>query len=223
MPSTQKTLDLERITLMLGLRRLVGPLTLQVREGEIVTVIGPSGSGKSALLNFICGTLAPAFEASGDVVLNGRRLNSLVAEQRRVGILFQDDLLFPHMSVGENLMFGLPENVRGRDERNLRVNQALLDSGLEGYGPRNPATLSGGQRARVALMRVLLSEPEALLLDEPFGALDTSLRAQFRSFVFDHARRRGLPTLLVTHDHDDASASNGRVIDLLRPQSEMGD
>lgn len=220
MPSIQKTLCLEGVSLTLGLRRLIGPLTLKVGEGEIVTVMGPSGSGKSALLNFICGTLESAFEASGEVVLNGRRLNLLAVEQRRVGILFQNDLLFPHMSVGENLMFGLPANVQGRHERHLRVDQALMEAGLEGFAARNPATLSGGQRARVALMRVLLSEPEALLLDEPFGALDTSLRAQFRSFVFDHARQRGLPTLLVTHDHEDAAASNGQVIDLLQNQSE---
>ncbi len=216
MSPTQKTLHLEGITLTLGIRRLLGPLTLTVGEGEIATVMGPSGSGKSALLNFICGTLESAFKATGEIALNGRRLNELPAEQRRVGILFQDDLLFPHMSVGKNLMFGLPASVQGRNERRLRMDQALEDAGLEGYGTRNPATLSGGQRARVALMRVLLSEPEALLLDEPFGTLDTSLRAQFRSFVFDHARRRGLPTLLVTHDHQDASASDGQIVDLLK-------
>ena len=212
--ANQKALYLKDVTLMAANRHLFGPLTLTIDEGDITTVMGPSGSGKSALLSFICGTLGPAFKSSGEIVLKGRCLRTVVVEQRRVGILFQDDLLFPHMSVGENLLFALPANVRGRHERYMRLDQALMDAGLEGYADRHPVTLSGGQRARVALMRILLSEPEALLLDEPFGALDKSLRAQFRSFVFDHARRRELPTLLVTHDHEDAAAAGGQVVDL---------
>tara|TARA_Y100000817_G_C16624734_1_gene441161 strand:- start:357 stop:701 length:345 start_codon:yes stop_codon:yes gene_type:complete len=111
-------------------------------------------------------------------------------------------------------MFALPADLRGTNERQMRVDQALIDADLEGYADRHPVTLSGGQRARIALMRILLSEPEALLLDEPFGALDKSLRAQFRSFVFGHARSRGLPTLLVTHDHEDAAAAGGDLVDV---------
>jgi putative thiamine transport system ATP-binding protein len=210
----QLGLRLEDVTLTVGERTLFGPISISVEKGKVLTVMGPSGSGKSTLLDFICGTLGNAFEAVGEVVLNGRHLNALEAESRRIGILYQDDLLFPHMSVGENLMFGLPATVRGRDERQERVVQALADAELEGFAGRSPFTLSGGQRARVALMRVLLSEPEALLLDEPFGALDKSLREQFRTFVFDHTRTLGLPTLLVTHDHDDASAASGVVVDL---------
>jgi ABC-type uncharacterized transport system, ATPase component len=115
--------------------------------------------------------------------------------------------------VAGNLAFGLPSGL-SRRERQRRVADALLDAELAGLGGRDPATLSGGQRARVALLRTLLSEPEALLLDEPFSKLDAELRARMRTFVFEHARQRGLPTLLVTHDPADAQAAGGPVITL---------
>ncbi|MEQ9447626.1 MAG: ATP-binding cassette domain-containing protein, partial [Rhodospirillaceae bacterium] len=179
-------LALNGVSLSIGGRRLFAPLHLHVDAGEIATVMGPSGCGKSALLSFVCGTASPVFAADGSVVLNGRVLHGLPVEQRRVGILFQDDLLFPHMTVRENLLFGVPSRVRGQRQRTARADAALADAGLAGYGDRDPESLSGGQRARIALMRVLLSEPEALLLDEPFGALDVALREQIRAFVFDH-------------------------------------
>ena len=207
-------LVLDRVGLWLGGRSLVPPLSLTVRPSEIVTVMGPSGSGKSSLLALLCGTLDPVFEAGGRVWLDGREITGLPPERRGVGILFQDDLLFPHLSVAENLGFALPAAVRGRAARQARVDAALAEAGLAGFGDRDPATLSGGQRARVACMRTLLAEPQALLLDEPFARLDRPLRARFRRFVFDHARRRGLPTLLVTHDAADAEATAGRVIAL---------
>lgn len=207
-------LRLERVALRLHGRPLLGPLTFDVRPGEVVTVTGPSGCGKSSLLAFLCGTLDPAFTAAGAISLDGAALGSLPPERRRVGILFQDDLLFPHMSVGENLAFGLPASLRGRAARRAKVDMALAEAGLTGFAGRDPATLSGGQRARVALMRILLSEPKALLLDEPFARLDVALRDRFRRFVFDHALALGLPTLMVTHDPADAAAAGGPVIDL---------
>ena len=179
-------------------RVLVPPLSLAIDGGRVAVLMGPSGSGKSSLLAHLCGTLDPAFDAVGRVKLRGVRLDGLPPERRRVGILFQDNLLFPHLSVAENLAFGLPAGVRGRVERREAVERALADADLAGLGGRDPATLSGGQRARVALMRTLLAEPAALLLDEPFSKLDVALRVRFRALVFDHARRRGLPTLLVT-------------------------
>jgi putative thiamine transport system ATP-binding protein len=129
-------------------------------------------------------------------------------EKRRVGLLFQDDLLFPHLSVAGNLGFGLKPG----PNRARIIEAALADAGLAGFGQRDPATLSGGQRARVSLLRVLLSEPEALLLDEPFSKLDPALRAQFRNFVFDSARQAGLAVLLVTHDFEDAKAAGGPIL-----------
>ena len=206
-------LDLDGITLTLGGEVLLGPLTLSVRPGTIATLMGPSGSGKSSLLALICGTLDPVFDWSGQVRLGGRDITILPPERRGVGILFQDDLLFPHLSVGDNLAFALPPAVKGRAARRERVEGALSEAGLTGFADRDPATLSGGQRARAALMRTLLAEPRALLLDEPFSKLDAELRARFRDFVFDHARALGLPTLLVTHDPADAAATGGPVIE----------
>lgn len=208
------SLILDAVTLALGGRRLIGPLSLTVPAGQIVTLMGPSGSGKSSLLAFLCGTLDPAFAAGGRVWLNGREVTALPPEARRIGILFQDDLLFPHLTVAENLAFGLPATVRGRAARRARIEQALAEADLAGFGARDPDTLSGGQRTRVALLRTLLAEPLALLLDEPFARLDAPLRARVRAFVFSHARDRRLPTLLVTHDPQDAVAAGGPVIHL---------
>ena len=205
-------LEIEDLGLRIGQRILLSGLNLTVGAGEITTLMGPSGCGKSSLLSHLCGTLDPAFEASGRVRLEGVAIDALPPERRRIGILFQDDLLFPHLSVGENLAFALPPTVRGRRERWARVEAALREADLAGFAARDPATLSGGQRARVALMRTLLAEPRALLLDEPFGKLDRHLRERVRRFVLDHARRAGLPTLLVTHDPADAETAGGAVV-----------
>lgn len=205
------SLALRDVRIGLPGRNVIAALSAIVGAGEILTVMGASGSGKSTLLAYISGVLGAPFVASGDVVLGGRRLNALPPHERRVGILFQDDLLFPHLSVAGNLMFGLPARVTGRRQRLNAVEQALADADLAGFGERDPATLSGGQRARVALLRTLLSQPQALLLDEPFSKLDAALRDDFRRFVFDFARRASLPTVLVTHDSADAAATGGRI------------
>jgi len=207
-------LELRGVSLVLAGRPVVAGLDLTVAAGNPVTVMGPSGSGKSSLLAFVCGTLDPAFRAGGSVRLDGVEITGLPPERRRVGILFQDDLLFPHLSVAENLAFGLPPATAGRRARAARIEEALAEADLAGFGGRDPATLSGGQRARVALLRTLLAEPKALLLDEPFAKLDTALRDRFRRFVFEHARAQRLPTLLVTHDPADAAAAGGPVVEL---------
>lgn len=190
------------------------PVTLTVPAGAVTTIMGASGVGKSTLIDLIGGHLSADFEAEGRVVLNGRDVTRLPAEQRRIGILFQDALLFPHLSVGDNLAFGLAANVRGRVARRAAVAAALDQAGLAGFADRDPATLSGGQRARVALMRTLLADPLALLLDEPFARLDPDRRADLRAFVFRHVRERGVPVLMVSHDPDDASATGGPVVTL---------
>jgi putative thiamine transport system ATP-binding protein len=207
-------LRLEALDLSIGGQVLFAGFSLQALPGEVVTVMGPSGCGKSSLLSYLCGTLDPGFRAAGRIWLNGAAIERLPPERRRLGILFQDDMLFPHLSVGENLAFALPREVRPRGERRAKVAAVLREADLEGFAERDPATLSGGQRARVALMRTLLAEPRALLLDEPFNKLDRDLRQRVRRFVFDHARRSALPTLLVTHDPADAEAAGGPVIGL---------
>lgn len=182
-----------------------------VASGEVLTIMGPSGVGKSTLLGFITGTLATDFAATGQVFLDGNDITDMPPNQRRVGILFQDDLLFPHLSVEQNLAFGL--RVGGsKEERRNRIDAALAEVGLAGFGARDPATLSGGQKARVSLMRMLLSEPCVLLLDEPFSRLDADLRAQVRDLVFARAKARSLPVLMVTHDADDAAAAGGSIM-----------
>ena len=183
----------------------------EIAPGEVLTVMGPSGCGKSTLLAALVGALPPAFSMRGRIWLEGRDLTALPAHRRRMGILFQDDLLFPHLSVAGNLGFGLARSVQNRASA---IDAALQEAGLAGMGARDPATLSGGQRARVALMRVLLSDPRALLLDEPFSKLDAGLRAQMRGFVFARARSRGLPVVLVTHDAEDARAAGGPVVNV---------
>ncbi|MEK9962658.1 MAG: ATP-binding cassette domain-containing protein, partial [Rhodobiaceae bacterium] len=175
-------------------------------------VQGASGCGKSTLLGIICGTADAALTWSGDVRLNDRSISALPAEDRRVGLIFQDALLFPHMTVGDNLAFGLAE--RHRRERDTAVASALGIAGLEGFGDRDPATLSGGQAARVALMRTLLAEPDALLMDEAFSALDPERRQAFGSFVREQVRLRQIPALLVSHDAGDAVFSDGKPVRL---------
>ncbi len=207
-----KGLSLQNVTIFNGDAPLIC-VHHDVAPGAVLTVMGPSGVGKSTLLAFITGTLAKDFKATGEVWLDGHNITNASPHQRRVGILFQDDLLFPHLSVGANLAFGLPPGGNSA-ERQAKIDAALSEVGLEGFAPRDPATLSGGQKARVALMRMLLSDPSALLLDEPFSRLDAALRAQVRDMVFDRARARALPVLMVTHDAEDAHAAGGVVITL---------
>ena len=208
-------LKLENISLKIDGKPLFRALNLEVKAGQVMTMMGPSGCGKSSLLSHLCGTLTAIFQTSGKIWLNGRELNEVSPHERKLGILFQDDLLFPHLSVGENLAFALPQKIK-RTERGEKIELALEEIELSGMSARDPASLSGGQRARVALMRTLLAEPEALLLDEPFSKLDQELRRPFRNLVFAHAEKKQLPTLLVTHDPIDAEAAGGDILALNR-------
>lgn len=207
------TLEIRNLNITRAGQALICNLDLKVSPGEVLTLMGASGSGKSTLLNWIIGALDPVFSVRGELWLNGARRDALPIESRRIGILFQDDLLFPHLSVGQNLAFALPGHVAGASERRARIERALADIGLAGFFERDPATLSGGQKARISVLRTLLAEPEALLLDEPFSKLDAVLRGQFRAFVFDHISALGIPTLLVTHDPADVPTA-GMVVEI---------
>ena len=209
-------IDIERLGT--AAQTLVQDLHLHVPAGEILTLMGPSGCGKSSVLAATAGTLASVSEGllplqfEGRVQLNGRDLTTLPTHLRSVGLVFQDALLFAHMTVAENLLFAVPRALP-LAQRQARVQQALQEAELMGMGERDPSTLSGGQRARVALMRALLAEPQALLLDEPFSKLDAALRAQLRPWVFAHVRERRIPVVLVTHDEQDV-ADPQRVVHL---------
>ena len=199
----QAVLRVQDLRLFKQGRPLLGPLAFAVPGGEVMTLMGASGVGKSTVLNWLIGALDPAFSAQGEAWLGTLRIDVLPTQARRMGILFQDDLLFPHMSVGENLMFALAVRFAGRKVRHAAVVDALAEVGLAGFFERDVSTLSGGQRARASLLRTLLAEPLAILLDEPFSRLDASLRQQFRAFVFERIAASGIPAVLVTHDPDD--------------------
>nr|MDT0250643.1 ATP-binding cassette domain-containing protein [Endozoicomonas sp.] len=196
------SLILDQIDISLNGRPLLSGLCCSVAGGEVLSVLGPSGCGKTSLLNLICGTLSSPFKYSGQVILKAKVLNHLPPHKRQVGLQFQDHLLFPHMTVSENLAFALPWCYT-KAERRERVEQALADCEMSGFSDDNPALLSGGQKARISLMRTLLAEPGLLLLDEPFSKLDATLRNHFREFVFQQVQRRGIPALMVTHDEQD--------------------
>ena len=204
------------LTLYLDDQPLLTLPPLTVAPGEVLTLMGPSGCGKSSLLAALAGVLPPGgpIRLAGEIRLGERLLTPLAPQARRIGMLFQDDLLFAHLTVAENLMFGMPAHLRGMGARRACALEALAEVGLEGQADKLPGQLSGGQKARVSLLRALLAEPEALLLDEPFSRLDKPLRAAFRTLVFERLKTLGIPALLVTHDEEDAP---GAILTLTTP------
>jgi putative thiamine transport system ATP-binding protein len=201
-------LQLQNVALELHGHRLLH-LNETISPGGVLTVMGPSGSGKSTLLAWIAGFMSPSFHATGRAILDGEDITGRPAEKTGVGLLFQDPLLFPHLSVAGNVRFGARV---GKDGVAERVENALASVGLAGFGHRDPETLSGGQRARVALVRLILSRPRAILLDEPFSKLDAPLRRELRAVVFEHLRQQNVPAVLVTHDQEDADAAGGIIV-----------
>lgn len=197
-------LHLEAVHITLGERTLVPPLNLHIPPGRVTAVMGDSGSGKSSLLAWLAGVLTPPLHGQGAVWLGDLDVGALPAEQRRMGLMLQDDVLFPHWSVCDNLLFALPRQAaRGRAQRRDLVLQALHRAELGALAAHWPHQLSGGQRSRVALVRTLLAQPRAVLLDEPFSKLDAALRVRMRSQVWETLASAGLPALLVTHDPED--------------------
>lgn len=196
------TLQVNNVTLKIDETTLIDNLQFEVNPGDIITIMGASGCGKSSILNFISGTLSNTFQRSGHVILDGTDVTNKPVYQRHIGLQFQDHILFPHMTVGENLAFALSKRY-DNNERINKIETALIESGMEGFANYNPAALSGGQKARISLMRTLLSEPAALLMDEPFSKLDIALKKNFRQFVFNQITTRNIPAIMVTHDQDD--------------------
>jgi putative spermidine/putrescine transport system ATP-binding protein len=186
----------------------VESLDLEVKRGEFFTLLGPSGSGKTTTLRMIAGFEEPD---TGRVELAGRDVTGLPPYDRSVNTVFQDYALFPHMSVGANVAYGLRVKGVGREERRRRASQALATVRLAGYEERKPNQLSGGQQQRVALARAIVNEPRVLLLDEPLGALDLKLREQMQLELKGIQGQVGITFIYVTHDQEEALTMSDRI------------
>ena len=182
-------------------KSLISLKELQIKPGEVATIVGPSGSGKSTLLRWVLGEPLHDFSASGELWLGGKRMDKEPIERRQIGLMYQKGDLFPHLTVLQNLLFALPRV--GKAEQRQRAEQALQAVGLQHKRTAMPDELSGGEQSRIALIRSLLAEPEAILLDEPFSALDTQLRRHIREWTFAQIKQRNIPAILVTHDAAD--------------------
>ena len=188
--------------------RALDAVDLEIADGELFGILGPSGSGKTSCLRLIAGFERPTL---GTIELHGRPADSLPPFQRDVNTVFQDYALFPHMSVEENVAYGLMVKGVGRRERRVRVGEMLERVRLAGFGDRRPSALSGGQRQRVALARALVNEPSVLLLDEPLGALDLKLRQQLQVELHALQRDLGITFIFVTHDQGEALSLSDRL------------
>jgi len=205
---TSADLRLVDVTRRYGAVTAVDRVHLDVAHGEFLTLLGPSGCGKTTLLKCIAGFLTPT---AGDIVLCGEVINDVLPHRRNIGIVFQHYALFPHMTVADNIAFGLAMRKRPRAEIGRRVDEMLRLVKLPGFGARYPHQLSGGQQQRVALARVLAVEPVLLLLDEPFGALDKKLRVQMQIEVKQLITSLNVTTIFVTHDQEEAIRMSDRV------------
>jgi putative spermidine/putrescine transport system ATP-binding protein len=182
--------------------------TLSVRRGELMTLLGPSGCGKTTLLNLVAGFLAVD---AGEIEIDGKRVNDIPTYKREIGMMFQNYALFPHMSIADNVGYGLRMRGVARPDLKRRVAEALSLVQLTGVEERRPHQLSGGQQQRVALARALVVSPKVLLLDEPFSALDRNLRASMQMEIKEIQRQLGVTTIFVTHDQGEALSLSDRI------------
>lgn len=209
-------LELKNITLKWNSpteKTLIKNLSIKIENSEILCVFGESGVGKSSLINVISGVNEENLKIEGEIKLNGVILNNIPTEKRKIGLLLQDGTLFPHLTVEQNLLFGMNKSLNKKEKNSLILNY-LDKANMSGFQDRYPNTLSGGQKARIACLRAILSEPNALLLDEPFSSLDPSQRNSFREFVVKQVKRANIPCLLVTHEEGDKVISDKTPLNL---------
>jgi iron(III) transport system ATP-binding protein len=208
-------LSLENISFQYGSTPTLNGVTLNVRQGEVVALLGDSGSGKTTLLKLVAGLLAPnggRIGIAGQTAANGERGFCLSPERRQLGMVFQDYALWPHLTVGENISFPLEMQRVGKAEMASRVTEALSRVALQGFEDRKPSQLSGGQQQRVAVARAIISHPALVLFDEPLSNLDRELRQTLALDIADLIREQGLTALYVTHDHAEAFAIADRIV-----------
>lgn len=202
-------LELRGVSKYYGSTAALHDVSLQIENGEFLTLLGPSGCGKTTILRIFSGFESPQ---KGDVLLNGQRINDLPPENRKLNTVFQNYALFPHMTVQDNVAFGLRMQKRPKDEITERVKEALRMVHLDNYAERMPSQLSGGQQQRVAIARAVVNNPMVLLLDEPFSALDFKLRKQMQYEIKHLQRQLGITFIFVTHDQEEAFAMSDRVV-----------
>ena len=197
------------VTIRFGDRTVLDRMSLELADGEVVALVGPSGVGKSTLLRIIAGLLP---SDAGTIVLDGRDITSLPTHQRNIGLMFQDEQLFPHLSVADNVAFGLRMQHHPRASTAVRVDELLQLVGLAGFGNRKVDRLSGGESKRVALARALAPKPAVLLLDEPLTGLDRELHDRLATDLTTLLRATGTTALLVTHNPGEASNIGDRTV-----------
>ena len=200
---------LERITKKFGDHVIIPSLDLTIHDGEFLTLLGPSGCGKTTLLRMIAGLETPT---TGKVILDGQDITKLPPYKRNVNMVFQNYALFPHMTVAENIRFGLKMKKVPTEETEDRINQVLYLTQLEELRNRYPSQMSGGQQQRVAIARALVNNPKVLLLDEPLGALDYQLRKKLQPELKNLQRGLGLTFIFVTHDQEEALTMSDRIV-----------
>jgi spermidine/putrescine transport system ATP-binding protein len=203
-----RTIQIVGVTKTFGTNTVVDDLDLSIGDGEFFSLLGPSGCGKTTTLRMVAGFERPT---SGSILLGGTEITHQAPAKRPLNMVFQDYALFPHLSVGENVAFGLKVKRLGKDERTERIASALTTMQLTGLADRRPSQLSGGQRQRVALARALVNRPQALLLDEPLGALDLKLRKEMQAELKEVHRATGTTFLYVTHDQEEALTMSDRI------------
>src|SRR5690625_286687 len=202
-------ISLQNISKTFGDVKAVQNISINVQEGELITFIGPSGCGKTTLLRTIAGFYKPT---SGEIYLDGERITDLPPEKRATGMVFQNYALFPHMTVFDNVAYGLHLRKVTKEETKKRVNEALAQVQLAGYENRKPSELSGGQQQRVAIARSLVLQPKVLLLDEPLSNLDAKLRMIMRDEIRRLKEELTLTIIFVTHDQEEALSISDRVM-----------